>query len=176
MKFLLKKLPLNEFYMELDWPIIPNDICNELIEYAKSAPNIWVGKDFDFKQYEQYFAPINLIEWVNEFLPFITDDYTVRLQCIPRDKALRPHKDALRASSYNFVITEDGGCTNWHNTSGQIIHSIHYKSKTWYHHQSQITHSVDSISSSRLAVTIFKVEVQSWYIEKNPSVLNLKPI
>ena len=164
MMFLLKKIPLNEFYIELDWPIIPIDICNELIEYSKSATNIWEGKDSDFKQYEQYFAPIYLIEWVKEFLPFILDDYSVRLQCIPRDKSLRPHKDAARDSSYNFVITEDGGCTNWYDASGQIIHSIHYKSKTWYHHQSQITHSVDSINSSRLAVTIFKVELQPWAI------------
>jgi hypothetical protein len=172
----LKKLSLNDFYLELNWPIIPNDVCDELIEYAKSAPNIWAGKDFDFKQYEQYTAPMNLIKWVKEFLPFIPDDYIVRLQSIPRDTVLRPHKDALRTSSYNFVLTEDGGQTNWHNISGQIIHSVTYKSKVWYHHQSQITHSVDSISSSRLAVTIFKFEIQSWFIKKTPSVIGLKDI
>jgi hypothetical protein len=165
-------LEYSKFYVELDWPVIPNHLCDELINFARSAPNIWVAKDSGFK-YEQYNPTLNLMIWVKEFLSFIPNDYRVRLHCIPKGAGLSPHIDAMRASSYNFVLTEDGGRTNWHGAFGQIVHSIHYKSKVWYHHQSRITHSVDSVNSPRIAVTIFKFEIQPWAFEKYPNLRNL---
>ena len=172
MTTLSTNLPLDTFNIELDWPTLPDTLCNELIEYAKSMPNIWEGKNSDFKEFEQYACPEILKQWVSEFLPFIPSDYTIRLQAVPKSTILRPHKDALRASSYNFVLTDDGGKTNWHDDAGNIIHSTNYKPKIWYQHQSLVTHSVDSILSSRFAITIFKFELQPWFIKENPSVLN----
>jgi hypothetical protein len=163
MEELKTHLPLDIFYVNLDWPVIPNDLCQELIDFAKTAKNIWEGEKNNYSTFAQYNGPESLISWVQNNLSWIPKDYQIRLQGIPNSTELSMHKDAMRGSSYNFVLTDDGSTTHWYNDQSEKIHSVKYTPRTWHQHQSQVAHSVDGGEVGRLAVTIFKFELQQWF-------------
>lgn len=157
------RVPLDTYYIEMDWPAIPDELCKQLIEHAKGSPNIWEGRHV-VSGFEQYEVLDSLKDWLYNNLPIDLNGFQIRLQCSPNEE-LFPHKDAIRASSFNFVLTDDGGRTIWSDSEGKELCSINYKKNVWYQHQSQITHTVENIKPPRIAVTLFKLEVQDWYLK-----------
>lgn len=157
-----ERIPLNKYYTEMDWPVVPDNICEEIISFANSAPNIREarrkGNDDGFTMHD---IPDSLREWVKTNLPFIPSDYEIRIQ---KSKAYcPPHRDALRSSSFNFVISNDNSTTLWHDVDNNmsVTEFVNYKRRVWYHHQSQIHHSVKNTSEfTRIAITIFKFKLQ----------------
>jgi hypothetical protein len=149
----------------MDWPAIPEDICNELLEYAKTAENVWEAKD-TYADFEQYAGPESLKQWVYDNLPKGLSGYMIRLQGMPKSTSIVKHKDGLRRSSYNFVLTENSGITNWYDDNDTLVKTVDYKPKVWYHHQSQVTHDVTQINIPRVAVTIYKFEMQPWLLKE----------
>jgi hypothetical protein len=159
-----ERIPLNKYYTEMDWPSVPDDICEEIITYVNTAPNIREARrNGDNDGFTMHDIPDSLREWVKTNLPFITDDYRIRIQ---KSRAYcPPHRDALRSSSFNFVVSDDDATTLWHdvNNDMSIIESVVYKKRVWYHHQSQIHHSVKNTSAfNRISVTIFKFKLQEF--------------
>lgn len=159
-----EKLPLNKYYTEMDWPSVPDDICEEIINYVNTAPNIREARrNGDNDGFTMHDIPDSLRDWVKNNLPFITDDYKIRIQ---KSRAFcPPHRDALRNSSFNFVVSDDDSVTLWHdvNDNMKITESVVYKKRVWYHHQSQIHHSVKNGSTlNRISVTIFKFKLQEF--------------
>ena len=152
-------MPLDTFHIEMDWPSIPPDLFDELLDYAQTAENIWEWKDVVDIGFIQNTGPVNLRKWLKDNLPIDLTDFKIRLQSSTKD-VLVNHKDNLRSSSFNCVLSDDGGITHWYDDQGNKIHSFQYNQNTWYQHQGSVTHGVDNIKSPRLAITIFKFEIQ----------------
>lgn len=155
-------MPLNVYYKELDWPILPDDLCQRLIDHVPEAEraDFWFGKDF-YQGYEQRAISQEAQQWLKDNIPIDLTGFEMRLQ-VMTDSHVPMHRDIQRASSFNFVLTDDNSITNWHGANSKIIHSVCYKRKCWYHHQSQVVHSVENITPPRIAITIFKLEIQNW--------------
>ncbi len=151
-------LPLDQFYRELNWPSLPEELCEELVEYysPNHVENILVlKKTVAFQMHTLVHQQV--IDWIKSNLN-LPDDYTI---CIQKVKyGLLPHKDYYRNSSYNFVVTKDAGTTTrWHSNGGiRILHEVQYKPRVWYHHQSMVMHSVEleDPTVNRVAITVFK--------------------
>lgn len=157
-------MPLDTYYIELDWPKVPDDLCLKLIDHASTSDNCWEGREF-YTNFEQR-SVINEAEvWLKNNLPIELTGYQIRLQMMTNG-FVPIHKDVQRASSFNFVLTDDKSTTHWHDSKGKIIHSVYYKPRVWYHHQTRVPHSVENIQVSRIAITIFKVEIQEWLTKK----------
>ncbi len=164
-------LPLDQFYRELNWPSLPEELCNELAEYYSPdhVENIYarpmreddatspvIVKSVMYQMHTLVHQQV--IDWIKSNLNF-PDDYTI---CIQKVKyGLLPHKDYYRNSSYNFVVTKDAGTTTrWHSNGGiRILHEVQYKPRVWYHHQSSVMHSVEleDPTVNRVAITVYKV-------------------
>jgi len=158
---MLEPMPLNILHRELDWPIVPDNICQEIIDSVLSGKleNIReIDSPTTNAPFVMYPITDSFIEWAKVNLPFIPDDYKKRIQRIYCP--LSPHIDHLRTCSYNFVLTTEGSTTNWHNNDLSILETFNYKPRTWYQHQSQIKHSVVGSSAIRIAICIFKFELQ----------------
>lgn len=152
-------LPTDIFNVELDWPAVPDDVCNKLFEHVKSARDSWKenGLPSVFSQYE---PPDYLVEWVRNNLPSIPKHFRIVVQAT-HGKILPVHIDSIRASAFNFVMTEDGGTTNWYDADNKLVHSTNYKTKVWYQHQSRVAHGVTNVSNGpRIAISIFEFEKQ----------------
>ena len=166
---ILSDIPLNEFYRELDWPAVPDHICEYLIDYVNTSPmNIREGvKPNDDDYFSMHKMPDLFYNWYNENLSFIPKDYLVRIQKIPL-RVLTPHIDFLRKCSYNFVLTNDNSTTYWHNNQNKTVCSVNYDSRKWYQHQGSISHSVHNPTDTpRIAITIYKFNFykQQWNMD-----------
>lgn len=163
-------LPLDQFYRELDWPSLPEELCNELAEYYSPdhVENIYARpmhkddatptvKSDTYQMHTLVHQQVH--DWIKSNLNF-SDDYTISIQKIKH--GLYPHKDYYRNSSYNFVVTKDAGTTTrWHSNGGiRILHEVQYKPRVWYHHQSRVMHSVELEDPmvNRVAITVFITE------------------
>jgi hypothetical protein len=161
----LNEIQSGKYYTELDWPAIPNALCEELINYSNYVPNIREARSTqgEADTFTMHDIPESLKEWVSTNLPFIPSDYKIRIQ---KSKGYcPPHRDALRGVSYNFVLTEDDSTTLWHdvNNDMKILEAVDYKQNVWYEHQSHTHHSVVNNSGiNRIAVTIFKFRLQEY--------------
>jgi hypothetical protein len=158
------RMPLDTYYIELDWPKVPNDLCSKLIDHAVIASNCWEGQEL-YTNFEQKPVISEAKEWLKNNLPIDLTEYKIRLQ-IMAGSFVPIHKDVQRASSFNFVLTDDKSTTHWHDSKGKIIHSVYYEPRVWYHHQTQVPHSVENIQTPRIAITIYKVEIQEWLTNK----------
>ena len=168
-------IPIDEYCRELDWPVLPDSVCDELIEYVETQNSIWENNFNKNAPFSQYLLPNDKLLWIKNYLSFIPDEYEIRLQK-STEKGLTIHKDHLRAHAYNFVLTiGDDSSTNWYAdlgvTSSQyaidpnlatLLYTKKYKPRTWYQHQSQVYHNVTDTKSSRIAITIFKFELQKF--------------
>lgn len=167
-------LPLDVYYEEMNWPPIPTDLCNELVEYSKTAENIWEGKNetigVPYRNFEHFDVPEKLKEWLHSNIPENLNGWVIRIQCVREGTSVVKHKDGLRRSSFNCVITENSGVTNWYSEDGKLLETIDYKPNVWYHHQAQVVHDVVNINTPRIAVTIYKFEFQPWLIEARKNV------
>jgi hypothetical protein len=163
-------LPLDQFYRELDWPSLPEELCNELMEYYSpdDVENIYarpMHKDDQNPHIKSVTYQMHTLvhqqvfDWIKSNLNF-PDDYIISIQKIKY--GLTPHKDYYRNSSYNFLVTKDAGTiTRWHSKTGmKTIHEVQYKPRKWYHHQSRVMHSVEleDPKVNRVAITVFKAE------------------
>lgn len=176
------RMPLDTYYLELSWPKVPNDLCSKLIDHAATSSDCQEEQEL-YTNFEQkpviskaeewlknnYFEQKPVIseaeEWLKNNLPIDLTEYKIRLQ-IMAGSCVPIHKDVQRASSFNFVLTDDKSTTHWHDSKGKIIHSVYYEPRVWYHHQTQVPHSVENIQAPRIAITIYKVEIQEWLTNK----------
>ena len=151
------------YYEELDWPSVPQHLCDLAISSTKEAENIWEFKD-RFPDFAQHIVPDELLDWLNTNLPIDLTDYTIRLQSMRTSTMI--HKDITRKFSYNFVMTNDGGITSWYDMEESVVpygtivpmlETVKYESMKWYKNASKIAHDVRGIESPpRVAITIFK--------------------
>jgi hypothetical protein len=151
-------LPLSEFYLELDWPSIPDEICTQCREYIKEAENVWIPTTRGpsaLMFFKQYAAPDFLLEWIYNNILVDLEGFTVRLQYAPRE-IVPAHIDLKRSSNHLYVIDSDDGTTSWLNDAGDIIKSVSYKERVWYAHQSKVLHQVTGMTAGRLGISIFK--------------------
>lgn len=154
------KLPLEILFVEKDWKPIPEELCVRSLEYIKTAEflenQIW--HHFGNYNFEMYNAPDFLVDWCRENLPFDMTGFTVGIQQMLIHDINKHVDGSLRESSFNFVITDDGGVTSWYEAmdNNNIVGSVHYKPRTWYQHQGHVPHRITGIHPPRVAVSIFK--------------------
>jgi hypothetical protein len=170
-------MPLDVLYIPLDWPEVPEDICKKLLEYSTTAENIWEGRHIASRivngkeevrkalHFAQYKAPDYLINWVRENIPEIPQHYIIRLQGPVGMYDIGYHKDGMRSSAFNFLITDDPGTTMWVDDNDRLVGQVNYTPKIWYQHQGQLKHCVKGCAEQRLSVTIFEYEIQPWNVE-----------
>lgn len=161
---------MTKCFEELNWPVIPEELEQLLLEYSKTAVNVDQVKDhparakkftsvFPNAEFSQFSVPEVFEQWARKNLP-ITDRHVVRLQQHKDMPYGVPHKDVTRASAFNYLLTDDAATTRWFNENGKEIDRIQYKKRVWYFHESRLFHQVINMSQLRLAVTIFVPEAQ----------------
>lgn len=159
----MENLPLDKYYEQMNWKVIPDDICQMIFEYMETSVEA-VRENYPWQkkghgEFQMHDAPEFLWEWCQENLPLDFKQYYVSIQVIPVHQC-RTHIDtALRKSSFNFVLTGDKAVTSWYDeTHENILHSVEYKTKTWYHHQGSVPHRITGITTPpRIGVTIYKL-------------------
>ena len=159
----MDELPLDKFYEKMEWNVIPDDICEMIFEYLKTSVEP-IRDNYPWQaaghgQFQMHDAPDFLWEWCQENIPLNFNEYCVSVQMIPTHHC-RTHVDTgLRNSSFNFVLTDDQAVTSWYDeTKENILHSVQYKAKTWYHHQGAVFHRITGVlTPPRVAVTIYKI-------------------
>lgn len=157
------KMPLDEYYREMDWKPIPDDLCYMLMEYmetsveAKRDNYTWQRKGHG--EFQMHDAPDFIWDWCKDNLPLDFDQFFISVQVIPVHEC-RAHIDTeLRTSSFNFVLTDDRAITSWYDDKLEtILESVEYKARTWYHHQGSVFHRITGVRTPpRIGVTIYKI-------------------
>jgi len=170
---------MNQYYQEMYWPEIPDELAQELINYTNSATNIignygvpqklsaWWMKNLhkidpkSIPRLEHFEGPDSLKEWVKNNLP-VPDDYEIKIQKFSNLSETSPiHIDAMRKFSYNYLLAPGKAKTNWFDNEFNMVESVQYKHKVWYRHTSDILHNVTEGEPIRIAVTLFK-QVEAW--------------
>lgn len=146
-------------YEELNWPSLPNDIEEKLLEFCQTVPdedanNLIQGYKQQFLRYD---APDYLKKWVIENIQ-IDGEYVVQLQIWRHCDIGKRHIDTRRDFSYNYLLMPHSGITRWFEDDGTLIESVQYEYKKWYKHiGGKKYHDVINVNNFRPAVTIFKM-------------------
>lgn len=170
---------MNIYYQAMDWPQIPKDLVNEIIEYSNTATNIignygvpstltaWWMKTLqninpkEFPRLEHFEGTDNLKSWVRSNIP-VPHDYEIKIQKFSNLSKTSPiHIDAMRKFSYNYLLAPCKAKTNWFDNDFNMVESVQYKQDVWYRHTSDILHNVTEGEPTRIAVTLFK-QVDAW--------------
>jgi hypothetical protein len=152
-------------YQELNWACLPQNIEDKLLEYCRTTTDIPIddnklGIPYNKMEFVKYDGPDYLKEWVRENLPMIDETYSIQLQVFKNSDYGRRHKDIKRDFSYNYLLLDHPGITQWFNDKGELIDSVKYEYKKWYKHVGVQYHEVLNVNYFRAAVTIFQ-EVDS---------------
>lgn len=162
----MEHLPLDQYYVQKDWKAIPDDVCQLLLEYMQTSSEQireiypWQKKGHShYGEFAMHDAPDFIWEWCKENLPLDFNQYVISVQVVSSHECKTHIDSKLRASSFNFVLTDDRAVTSWYDdTQENILHSVQYKPRTWYHHQGSIYHRVTGIKTPpRIGVTIYKL-------------------
>ena len=153
------EMPLDVFHLEMTWPQVPDDICDEVLNFLETSKclerQIWQVHG-GYAAFQMHLAPAVLIEWCNSNLPLNFSEFTIAVQKVEKDTHHIHRDNEIRDSSYNFVITAGGGITKWYDDQRQEIHEFEYAERVWYQHQGRVLHGVTNISPPRISITIFK--------------------
>lgn len=149
-----------------DWPSLPEQMVEDLLEYGKDCKDIVGGEEAGFKfpgddtpVYCILRSPQYLIDWVKDNIPELNEDYFIGLQRFLRVPWIPIHVDSIRSYAYNNVLTKDEDTETCFYSNKILIDSIKYQKNKWYYHNASVEHNIINLNTGyRLAVTIFKVD------------------
>jgi len=154
---------MKKCYELLDWPKLPEDMEQRLVEWSNTAEDRWPGSKMHGVQFFNHFeAPDYLVNWVKENLP-LDDSYTVILQRFFNIDVCPIHKDYMRDYSFNYLLVPSDAETHFYNDDKELIHTVKYDHRQWHRHESKVYHNVTGINNYRLAIAIFKLIPEEIY-------------
>lgn len=146
-------------HRKLDWSVVPSDLEQECINFAKSDPNsTWIAAKSSSPTkvgYSQFPVPPNVEAWLRENLP-IPDTYKIILQQYYGITAGGKHIDSIRTAAHNYVLLTGGATTSWFNENNNLLETVEYLPNMWYWHDSSTKHQVTNLSSTRLAISVYE--------------------
>jgi len=140
------------YYSELDWPLLPSTMHTDLVEYAKTAPNIRPVTRRNIDNYHHYPVPDYVEEWCRANLA-ITPQHRIILQRFFNTRLVPPHIDGNRVETCNYVLSETGAVTRWFENN-QLVESVVFPQHKWYRLKVDTMHDVINITTERLALSI----------------------
>lgn len=153
------QMPLDVFHLEMNWPQVPVDLCEEILSFLESSKPLekqaWQVHG-GYAAFQMHLAPPVLVEWCKNNLPIDLSEFTIAVQMVERDTHHIHRDNDVRDSSYNCTIKSGGGITKWYNDEREELHEFEYTERVWYQHQSRVLHGVTNISPPRISITIFK--------------------
>ena len=154
-------------YKALDWPAFDLDLFAELREKSLKATR-GTGHTEQPWLFSILKTPWSLREWAIENLPLdITDKWVVAFQRFQESEHVAPHRDDIRKTVYNCLLTDGGPITQFYDDRGKVFESVVYEKNQWYYHNASITHGVQNTGAegafiSRTAVSVFKLEAHRY--------------
>ena len=139
---------MNDILCYLDhFPIVPNYLIKEARQVLIDNKNIFHQPDY--KNYKIFEAPINLKNFVNEFLP----NHYVFVHSI--NEHLLIHRDYKRKTAYNYII-DSGGLdveTCFYDNNCNLISKFKIDKCRWHRLDVSILHNVVNLTNNRIAIT-----------------------
>lgn len=140
------------YYLPLEWPTLTHQMHLDLVEYAKSAPNIRPTNRRNIDNYHHYPVPDYIEEWCRANLD-ITPEHRIILQRFFNTRNVPPHIDGNRVETCNYVLSESGPITRWFNNN-QVVDTVVFPQHKWYKLKVDAMHDVINIKTERLALSI----------------------
>jgi hypothetical protein len=105
-------LPSEQYYQELHWPAMPEELCEEIAEYYSrdGLQSIWEvnPNSVYFRQFE--LVQQNVIDWIKNNLN-IPEDYVIRVERLTRK--FGPSIDIYRNTSFKMLVTKNSPTVQW---------------------------------------------------------------
>lgn len=133
----------------LNLPPVPSEYINDVYYAIQHNPNIFAKKFFtDYKIFD---ATQQLKDFTAKIFDF---EHVTRVQVLTYHIPI--HRDINRDQAYNYII-ETGGdnvLTCFYTNEFLVLDKINIKVNQWHRIDTQIYHSVENISTTRIALTV----------------------
>jgi hypothetical protein len=156
---------MSQYYSYINWPKLPDDFIQPMIEYEKQVNDPYVSNyldvghysDYGLVKHELFRVPLLIETWCRNNLP-IDDRHTVALQrfSIPMIKQFNigRHVDSNRREAINCVITPTGPITRWFD-GNRVVESTTITPFRWIKLQVHVPHDVIDVDTKRASLSIY---------------------
>jgi hypothetical protein len=169
------------YYKNLDWPVLPTEMHDELFTLAHIAKNIRPGQTriprnntnnvtIGYKNFHMYMLPDHIEQWCRNNLP-IRDTDICRLQRFINVVDIPKHIDSGRSGVNYYVLSSAGPRTQWYSEN-QLVESIVVPQYQWVWLNTSKMHEVLNVGATgqdRIALSIFEIELRKDLQQMNPA-------